>query len=50
MIHPDNARSRALAQRLGSTLRGTARLPPPLDAEEVEIWGQGAAEWRARQG
>lgn len=50
VIHPDNLRSRALAQRLGSSLRGRARLPAPFDAEEIEVWGQPAAAWRARRG
>jgi RimJ/RimL family protein N-acetyltransferase len=50
VIHPANARSAALARRLGSARRGTARLPPPYDAEEMEIWGQDRASWRARAG
>ena len=39
-IHPDNAPSRALASRLGSSLRGPCRMPPPYDAEPCELWGQ----------
>lgn len=47
VIHPDNAPSRALARRLGSVRRGACRLPPPWDAEELDLWGQDAASWRA---
>lgn len=46
-IHPDNHASIALAMRLGSTLRGPARLPAPLDAMRVDVWGQSAETWRA---
>jgi RimJ/RimL family protein N-acetyltransferase len=47
-IDPANANSIRVAERLGSTRRGTARLPPPFDATPVDIWGQSKAEWRAR--
>ena len=47
-IDPANAPSIALARRLGSSFRGQALLPPPLDAM-LDIWGQSAAEWRARR-
>jgi RimJ/RimL family protein N-acetyltransferase len=47
-IHPDNARSIALAQRLGSINRGPTQLPPPLDSVRVDDWGQSAAQWKAR--
>ncbi|WP_426959584.1 GNAT family N-acetyltransferase [Muricoccus radiodurans] len=40
VVHPDNAPSRALAGRLGSRLLRLGRLPPPFDAEALEIWGQ----------
>ena len=40
VIHPDNAASRAVAVRLGSRHLRMDRLPPPLDAEAMEIWGQ----------
>ncbi|MEZ5937845.1 MAG: GNAT family N-acetyltransferase [Hyphomonadaceae bacterium] len=49
-IHPGNANSQKLAQRLGSTNRGPGKLPPPLENETVEIWGQTADQWRARRG
>ncbi|MGN6279061.1 MAG: GNAT family N-acetyltransferase [Sphingomonas sp.] len=47
-IAPDNVRSIALAERLGSVHRGPATLPPPLDAVRVDLWGQTAADWKAR--
>ena len=46
-IHPDNARSIALAKRLGATLRGPTQLPVPLHEARVDEWGQTAAEWKA---
>ena len=47
-IDPANQASIALARRLGSTFRGQAILPPPVDAT-VDIWGQSAADWRTRR-
>jgi RimJ/RimL family protein N-acetyltransferase len=47
-IAPENAASARVAERLGSTLRGNALLPPPYDTEPVDIWGQSRDEWRAR--
>ena len=43
-----NDRSRAVAMRLGSALRGHAVLPEPLNVP-VEMWGQTHDEWRARR-
>jgi hypothetical protein len=40
-------RSRRVAERLGATLRGEARMPPPMDHELVDVWGQTRDEWRA---
>ncbi|WP_174300146.1 GNAT family N-acetyltransferase [Caulobacter sp. S45] len=47
-IDPANAASIILARRLGSSFRGQAILPPPIDAT-VDIWGQSAVDWRARR-
>ena len=46
-IDDDNARSLALAARLGSVWQRRARLPPPL-AVELGVYGQTRAAWRAR--
>lgn len=48
-IAPGNTASQAVARRLGSRNRGPGRLPPPLDAEPIEIWGQTREEWFARR-
>lgn len=47
-IHPDNAPSKALARRLGSTYLGPSALPPPYEDEPTELWGQSREEWLAR--
>jgi RimJ/RimL family protein N-acetyltransferase len=47
-IHPENTRSQHLAARLGSVNRGPGRLPPPYEHDPVDIWGQTAAQWKAR--
>lgn len=47
-IVPENARSIALAERLGSVHRGPTRMPPPLEAIEADLWSQTADQWRAR--
>ena len=46
-IDPDNARSIALAKRLGSVDEGPTTLPAPLNQYRVNAWGQSAEEWRA---
>ncbi len=48
-IVPDNLPSKAVARRLGSRCLGPARMPPPLDALDAELWGQTRDEWRARR-
>ena len=48
-IAPDNIASQRVAQRLGAVNRGPGKLPPPVDAYPVEIWGQSRADWRARR-
>ena len=47
-IDPENARSIALAQRLGSANLGPTKLPQPYEDARVDAWGQSAAQWRAR--
>lgn len=47
-IAPDNLRSQRLAQRLGSSLRGPVRLPPPFQDAAVDAWGQSLEEWCRR--
>jgi len=49
-IDPENLPSIEVARRLGATNRGPGRLPPPLDARPVDIWGQTREEWRTRRG
>ena len=44
-IAPENHASQAVAERLGSRLRGPGQLPPPLDAHAIDIWGQTRTEW-----
>ena len=48
-IHPDNAPSQRLAERLGSVNSGPGRLPAPYDHDPVDIWGQSAEQWKARR-
>ncbi len=44
-ILPDNAASIALAERVGSTFRGSARRSPN-DGAELGVWGQTSGQWR----
>jgi RimJ/RimL family protein N-acetyltransferase len=46
-IQPANLASITLAERLGSTYRGTEQLPPPFDDVEVGIWTQPREQWLA---
>jgi RimJ/RimL family protein N-acetyltransferase len=48
-IEPDNIGSRRVAEKLGATLRGPGRLPPPHEQAKVEIWGQSREQWLARR-
>ena len=47
-INPQNEPSMGVARRLGSRVLREAMLPPPIDQPCV-VWGQSAAEWRARK-
>ena len=48
-IAPGNAKSKAVAARLGSTFFRMGRLPEPQHELPVEVWGQSRAQWRARR-
>jgi RimJ/RimL family protein N-acetyltransferase len=48
-IEPDNLASQAVARRLGSTLMGPSKMPPPYEDSVVESWGQTRAQWLARR-
>ena len=47
-IEPENARSQAVARRLGARVLRTATLPEPFNVD-VELWGQSREEWRERR-
>lgn len=47
-IHPENAASIRLAEKLGAVNRGPVTLPAPLADMRVDAWGQSADAWRAR--
>ncbi|MDQ3617993.1 MAG: GNAT family N-acetyltransferase [Pseudomonadota bacterium] len=47
-IDPDNRASQVLAARLGSSNRGSGRLPPPFEDHPVDIWGQTREDWDVR--
>jgi RimJ/RimL family protein N-acetyltransferase len=48
-IEAANANSVRVAERLGSTRRGSTHLPAPFDHITVEIYGQSREAWRARR-
>ncbi len=48
-IDPSNKASQALAQRLGSSMRGPVKMPAPYEDSPAEIWGQTREQWRARR-
>lgn len=45
-IDPRNLASQNVARRLGSTLKGPGRLPPPFEDVATGIWGQTRAQWQ----
>ena len=49
LVHPDNVRSRRVAERLGATLQGQTQLPAPYADEIAEVWGQSRDEWRTNR-
>jgi RimJ/RimL family protein N-acetyltransferase len=48
-IDPGNVGSARVAERLGSSLRGPGRMPPPYDALLIHIWAQTREQWDARK-
>ena len=48
-IDPANVGSIRVAERLGSTNRGTGRMAPPFEHLPVDIWGQSREQWMARR-
>lgn len=48
-IEPENVASQAVAKRLGSTLKGPAKMPAPYEASKAEIWSQTREEWPANR-
>lgn len=48
-IAPDNHPSRAVAQRLGSTILRQATMPAPYEHISVDVWGQSREQWRRRR-
>ncbi len=44
-----NKPSMALAARLGSTNLGPAKMPAPHADDEINLWGQTAAQWKNRR-
>jgi RimJ/RimL family protein N-acetyltransferase len=47
VIAPTNARSQAVARKLGSRNRGRGTLPAPHTDTIIDLWGQSAADWRS---
>jgi RimJ/RimL family protein N-acetyltransferase len=48
-IDPENTASQALARRLGSTLKGPAKMPAPFEHLVAEVWSQTREEWRVNR-
>lgn len=48
-IDPGNVASQNVAKRLGSTLKGPGKLPPPFQDVPIEVWGQTRSQWLARR-
>ncbi|MBS0361685.1 MAG: GNAT family N-acetyltransferase [Proteobacteria bacterium] len=44
-IEPENLASQAVAKKLGSTLKGPAKMPAPFEHSKAETWSQTRAEW-----
>ena len=48
-IAPDNLNSKAVARRLGSTMRGMTKLPAPFANLAVEVWAQTRSHWQTQR-
>jgi RimJ/RimL family protein N-acetyltransferase len=48
-IDPGNVASQNVARRLGSTMKGQGKLPPPHQDAVIDIWGQSREQWRRRR-
>jgi RimJ/RimL family protein N-acetyltransferase len=48
-IDPGNARSQALARRVGSRWLRPGHLPEPIDID-LDVWGQSREDWLERRG
>jgi RimJ/RimL family protein N-acetyltransferase len=48
-IDPENEASKKVAVRLGSRLLRMGHLPEPYHEKALELWGQGAEDWKARR-
>lgn len=44
-IEPENTASQSVAKKLGSTLKGPAKMPAPFEASKAEVWSQTREEW-----
>lgn len=49
VIAPADQASKTIAAQLGSQFWRTGNLPPPYDANAIEIWGQSQQAWRCRR-
>jgi RimJ/RimL family protein N-acetyltransferase len=45
-IDPENIPSQGVARKIGSTNLRKARMPPPFDDHDIDLWGQSADQWR----
>ena len=48
-IDPGNIASQNVAKRLGSTIKGPGKLPPPFQDVVVDVWGQTREQWLSRR-
>jgi len=48
-IDPANTPSIRVAERIGSRFLEAGKLPEPYQDVEIQLWGQSAADWKARR-